>query len=169
MDGHPASSKWTLFEAFVDEQSSTSPGNPEQWPRPRFSSPWTRAGGYYDSGFIQPVDFSAQSAIPMMTVSALLTGAKKTGPMSAMSMTSIPPRKFVERNWKLRGTLSERSRDNLANPDSRWRHANVPRNMPAIGEPFRSLRIRDQSPSRLSLPSRRRPPSCRAFIFFGRF
>ena len=45
--------------------------------------------------------------------------------------------KFVERNWKLNTTLSDRSRDNLPNPiqdddDNDY----VPRNMPAIGDLF---------------------------------
>ena len=43
--------------------------------------------------------------------------------------------KFIERNWKLKETLTARSRDNLPNP----KHdddAYVPRNMPAIGDLF---------------------------------
>jgi phospholipase C len=43
--------------------------------------------------------------------------------------------KFVERNWKLHTTLTERSRDNLPNPEQEDDHA-VPRNMPAIGDLF---------------------------------
>jgi phospholipase C len=44
--------------------------------------------------------------------------------------------KFVERNWKLRGTLSDRSRDNLPNPVQDGDNDYVPRNMPAIGDLF---------------------------------
>jgi phospholipase C len=44
--------------------------------------------------------------------------------------------KFVERNWKLDSKLSDRSRDNLPNPDHRGDHSYVPRNMPAIGDLF---------------------------------
>jgi len=44
--------------------------------------------------------------------------------------------KFVERNWKLRGALSERSRDNLPNPVQDVDNDYVPRNMPAIGDLF---------------------------------
>jgi phospholipase C len=44
--------------------------------------------------------------------------------------------KFVERNWKLSGALSERSRDNLPNPVQDDADAYVPRNMPAIGDLF---------------------------------
>jgi phospholipase C len=44
--------------------------------------------------------------------------------------------KFIERNWKLRGTLSERSRDNLPNPVQDSDNSCVPRNMPAVGDLF---------------------------------
>jgi phospholipase C len=43
--------------------------------------------------------------------------------------------KFVERNWKLGTTLSDRSRDNLPNPVQEG-DSYVPRNMPAIGDLF---------------------------------
>jgi Phosphoesterase family. len=44
--------------------------------------------------------------------------------------------KFIERNWRLDGTLSSRSRDNLPNPKTCDDHPYVPRNMPAIGDLF---------------------------------
>jgi phospholipase C len=44
--------------------------------------------------------------------------------------------KFVERNWKLNTTLSDRSRDNLPNPKQDGDQVYVPRNMPAIGDLF---------------------------------
>jgi phospholipase C len=44
--------------------------------------------------------------------------------------------KFIERNWKLRETLSDRSRDNLSNPMQDASNLYVPRNMPAIGDLF---------------------------------
>jgi phospholipase C len=43
--------------------------------------------------------------------------------------------KFVERNWMLDTTLSDRSRDNLSNPVQNG-HSYVPTNMPAIGDLF---------------------------------
>jgi phospholipase C len=44
--------------------------------------------------------------------------------------------KFIERNWRLGRTLSDRSRDNLPNPVHDEDNAYVPRNMPAIGDLF---------------------------------
>lgn len=38
---------------------------------------------------------------------------------------------FVERNWGVHTTLSQRSRDNLPNSEQDDDHAYVPRNMPA--------------------------------------
>jgi phospholipase C len=43
--------------------------------------------------------------------------------------------KFVERNWMLNTTLSDRSRDNLSNPVQKG-PSYVPTNMPAIGDLF---------------------------------
>jgi len=44
--------------------------------------------------------------------------------------------KFIERNWQLQGTLSNRSRDNLPNPMPTPGNPWVPSNMPAIGDLF---------------------------------
>jgi phospholipase C len=44
--------------------------------------------------------------------------------------------KFVERNWKLGTTLSDRSRDNLPNPVAAADNPYVPTNSPAIGDLF---------------------------------
>jgi phospholipase C len=44
--------------------------------------------------------------------------------------------KFVERNWTLNETLSDRSRDNLPNPKLNDENPYVPKNMPAIGDLF---------------------------------
>ena len=51
--------------------------------------------------------------------------------------------KFVERNWMLYTTLSDRSRDNLPNPDQEGNHSCVPRHMPAIGDWFDLLDFHD--------------------------
>ena len=51
--------------------------------------------------------------------------------------------KFIERNWKLGTTLSERSRDNLPNPEQ-GESAYVPRNMPAIGDLFDLFDFRNE-------------------------
>lgn len=132
MDGHPASSKWTLFEAFAKNIVELAQSNPEQWSETAIFITVDEGGGFYDSGFIQPVDFFGTGPrIPMIAVSPFSTG----GHISHIYAEHSSFVKFVERNWMLDTTLSFRSRDNLANPDQD-RDSYIPRNMPAIGDLF---------------------------------
>ena len=142
MDGHPASSKWGLFEAFARNIIELAQSNPEQWKETAIFVTVDEGGGFYDSGFIQPVDFFGTGPrIPMIAVSPYSTG----GHISHVYSEHSSFVKFVERNWLLNTTLSDRSRDNLPNPvqdRDRWDgdhhgdHSYVPRNMPAIGDLF---------------------------------
>jgi len=133
MDGHPASSKWTLFEAFAENIIELAQRNREQWAETAIFVTVDEGGGYYDSGFIQPVDFFGTGPrIPMIAVSPFSTGGHISHTYGEHSSFV----KFVERNWMLDTTLSERSRDNLPNPDQDRDDAYVPRNMPAIGDLF---------------------------------
>jgi phospholipase C len=135
MDGHPASSKWSLFEAFAQNIVELAQSNPEQWAETAIFITVDEGGGYYDSGFIQPVDFFGTGPrIPMIAVSPFSTG----GHISHVYNEHSSFVKFVERNWMLNTTLSTRSRDNLPNPRMGDDDDNlyVPRNMPAIGDLF---------------------------------
>jgi len=133
LDGHPLSSKWTLFEAFVKNIIQLAQSNPDQWATTAIFVTVDESGGYYDSGFIQPVDFFGTGPrIPLIAVSPFSTGGHVSHVYSEHS--SIV--KFIERNWKLPGTLSERSRDNLPNPVQDSANPYVPQNMPAIGDMF---------------------------------
>ncbi len=133
MDGHPASSKWTLFEAFAKNIIDLAKSNPEQWAETAIFVTVDEGGGFYDSGFIQPVDFFGTGPrIPMVAVSPFSRG----GHVSHVYNEHSSFVKFVERNWKLGGTLSVRSRDNLPNPVQDDNNEYVPRNMPAIGDLF---------------------------------
>jgi len=132
MDGHPASSKFDLFEAFVQNILSLAQSNPEQWKETAIFVTVDEGGGYYDSGFIQPVDFFGTGPrLPMIAVSPYSRGGHIKHTYSEHSSFV----KFVERNWKL-GRLSERSRDNLPNPQASDENPYVPSNMPAIGDLF---------------------------------
>jgi phospholipase C len=132
MDGHPASSKWILFEDFAKNIIELAQSNPEQWAETAIFVTVDEGGGFYDSGFIQPVDFFGTGPrIPMIAVSPFSTG----GHVSHIYNEHSSVVKFIERNWMLDTTLSFRSRDNLSNPiqdDDEY----VPRNMPAIGDLF---------------------------------
>jgi phospholipase C len=133
LDGHPRSSKWTLFEAFVKNIIELAQSNREQWAETAIFVTVDEGGGYYDSGFIQPVDFFGTGPrIPMIAVSPFSTG----GHISHVYGEHSSFVKFIERNWGLPGTLSDRSRDNLPNPTQDGDNPYVPRNMPAIGDLF---------------------------------
>jgi phospholipase C len=132
MDGHPNSSKLDLFEAFVDNIVQLAQSNKEQWAETAIFITFDEGGGYYDSGFIQPVDFFGTGPrIPMIAVSPFSTGGHITHSYAEHSSVV----KFVERNWHL-APLSQRSRDTLPNPRADDDNPYVPMNMPAIGDLF---------------------------------
>jgi len=133
MDGHPNSSKLGLFEAFVDNIVTLAQANKAQYASTAIFITVDEGGGYYDSGFIQPIDFFGTGPrIPMIAVSPFSTGGHVTHSYTEHSSVV----KFIERNWRLPGTLSARSRDNLPNPKQDDDNPYVPANMPAIGDLF---------------------------------
>ena len=91
-----------------------------------------KGGGYYDSGYIQPVDFFGDGTrIPLLIVSPFSTGGKVNHSYS----DHVSLVKFIERNWNLK-PLTGRSRDNLPNPKAAASNPYVPTNSPAIGDLF---------------------------------
>jgi phospholipase C len=89
-----------------------------------------RGGGYYDSGYVQPLDFLGDGTrVPLLVVSKYSEG----GHVSHEYSDHASVVKFIERNWKL-GTLSTRTRDNLPNPKTSDENPYVPQNCPAIGD-----------------------------------
>jgi phospholipase C len=89
-------------------------------------------GGFYDSGYIQPLDFFGDGPrIPMIVVSPFSKG----GHISHTYSDHVSILKFIERNWDLK-PLTHRSRDNFPNPIAREDDPYVPRNSPAIGDLF---------------------------------
>ncbi len=133
LDGHPGGGKWTLFEAFIKHVIELAQSNQQQWAGTAILITVDESGGYYDSGFIQWVDFFGTGPrIPMIAVSPFSTGGHVSHVYSEHSSFV----KFIERNWKLPGSLSERSRDRLPNPLQDTANPYVPRNMPAIGDLF---------------------------------
>jgi phospholipase C len=131
-DGHPASSKIELFEGFTKNIVNAVQANPELWASTAIFITFDEGGGYYDSGYIQPVDFFGDGTrIPLLIVSPFTTG----GHMTHTYTDHVSITKFIERNFKL-GTLTGRSRDNLPNPKTSKTNPYVPLNSPAIGDLF---------------------------------
>jgi phospholipase C len=131
VDGHPQSSKLILFEALLENIVDQVRAKPELFAETAIIVTWDEGGGFYDSGFIQPVDFFGDGPrVPLLVISPFSRG----GRVVHTYYDHVSITKFIERNWGLK-PLSSRSRDNLPNPimdedDNRY----VPRNMPAIGD-----------------------------------
>jgi phospholipase C len=132
LDGHPSSSKVDLFEAYVQQVLDALDANPKLKATTAVFVTWDEAGGYWDSGFIQPIDFFGDGPrIPLLVLSPYTTGGK----VYHKYADHVSLLKFIERNWKLR-PLTDRSRDNLPNPRMRADAPYVPANMPALDDLF---------------------------------
>jgi len=131
-DGHPASSKWDLFEGFVKKIVDDVKANPELWDSTAIFITTDEGGGYYDSGYIQPLDFFGDGTrIPLIVVSKYT----KPGHISHSYADHVSLLKFIERNWVL-SPVTKRSRDNFPNPISTEENPYVPTNSPAISDLF---------------------------------
>ena len=129
-DGHPASSKLNLFEGFVKKIVDQVQDNPKLWASTAIFITFDEGGGYYDSGYIQPVDFFGDGTrIPLIVVSPY----SKDGYVTHEYGDHVSIIKFIEKNWGLK-PLTGRSRDNLPNPRTREENPYVPLNSPAIGD-----------------------------------
>jgi phospholipase C len=129
-DGHPASSKFSLFEAFVRKILTELRKSPDLWESTAVFITTDEAGGYWDTGYIQPLDFFGDGPrIALIVVSPFTRG----GHVSHEYSDHVSILKFIEANWGL-PTISKRSRDNLPNPDQSGSNPYVPVNQPALGD-----------------------------------
>ena len=130
-DGHPASSKLDIFEGFVKKIVDQVQNSP-YWDNTAIFITFDEGGGYYDSGYVQPLDFFGDGTrIPLIVVSKFATGGK----ISHVYSDHVSIDKFIERNWNL-PAITNRSRDNFPNPISLWGNPYVPLNTPALGDLF---------------------------------
>jgi len=129
-DGHPASSKLNLFEAFSRKLVTAVQHDPKLWQHTAILITFDEGGGYYDGGYVQPVDFFGDGPrVPLIVVSPYAQGGRVVH--SYYDHVSIL--KFIEKNWGL-SPLTARSRDNLPNPVADKAQPYVPTNSPAIGD-----------------------------------
>ena len=130
LDGHPASSKWDLFEGFVKKIVKMTQKNKALWAETAILITADEGGGYWDSGYVQAVDFFGDGTrIPMIAVSPFSKG----GHVVHTYYDHVSFDKFVEKNWAL-PMISATGRDNLPNPISDSSNPWVPTNQPAIGD-----------------------------------
>jgi phospholipase C len=129
-DGHPSSSKVDLFESFTKRIVNDVQANKELWQDTAIFITFDEGGGYYDSGYVQPVDyFGDGTRIPLIVVSPFTQG----GNVSHEYSDHVSITKFIERNWDL-GPITHHSRDNLPNPKTERQNPYTPVNSPAIGD-----------------------------------
>lgn len=132
LDGHPASSKEDLFEGMVKKIVDHLTANQELFASTALFITMDESGGYYDSGYIQPLDFFGDGPrIPLIAVSPFTRG----GRISHTYSDHVSILKFIERNWGLQ-PLTNRSRDRFPNPILDEDNPYVPLNSPALGDLF---------------------------------
>jgi len=132
LDGHPQSSKVDLFEAYVLNVLNALDNNPELKAETAVFITWDEAGGYWDSGYTQSIDFFGDGPrMPILILSPYSTGGKVYHNYG----DHVSLLKFIERNWSLQ-PLTNRSRDNLPNPTYSKNNQYVPTNSPALADLF---------------------------------
>ena len=142
-NGHPGYSSLSIFEQFVKKTVSLVQRHPEIWKNTAIFITLDEGGGYYDSGYVQPLSFFGDGTrVPLIVVSPFA----RRGFVDHTYYDHVSLIKFIEKNWHL-GPLSGRSLDNLpdpamppfpAHPDlsrpEKLRSFYIPRNRPAIGD-----------------------------------
>jgi len=128
LDGHPASSKWELYEGFVHKIVDMVKANPTLWQNTAIMITADEGGGYWDSGYVQPLDFFGDGTrIPLIVVSKYSEGVGVVHDYG----DHVSFDKFVEANWGIE-TIAPSGRDNLPNPITSGDNPWVPKNSPAI-------------------------------------
>jgi acid phosphatase len=144
-DGHPAYSTLAAFEAFTAHAISAVQANTALWKSTAIFVTYDEGGGYYDSGYIQPVSFFGDGPrVPMIVVSPYA----KRGAVDHTYTDHVSVLKFIEANWRL-SPLSAVSEDNL--PDA-TPGAYVPRARPAIGNLMTTFDFRHPDFATIRLP-----------------
>ena len=107
---HPRN--WTSSNAYSQKIIEAVQANPLLWSETAIMITFDEGGGYYDSGYVQPLDyFGDGTRIPMIVVSPYT----KPGHIAHDYSDHVSILKFIERNWNL-GPVTSRSRDNFPNP-----------------------------------------------------
>jgi phospholipase C len=126
-DGHPGYSSLAAFEDFLARAINAVQGNRSLWRSTAIFVTFDEGGGYYDSGYIQPVSFFGDGPrVPMIVVSPYA----RRDAVDHTYNDHVSVLKFIEANWRL-SPLAAVSEDNLPNATP---GAYVPGNSPAIGD-----------------------------------
>jgi len=130
VSGHPGYAMEFAFDELAHDVIARVQANPELWRHTVILVTFDEGGGYYDSGYVQPLDFFGDGTrVPFIAVSPYA----RAGHVDHTYYDHASIIKFIEYNWGL-PHLSARSRDNLPNPVHDKRHPYIPANRPAIGD-----------------------------------
>lgn len=130
ISGHPGYAMQPSFDELVHDVIDRVQANPELWKNTAILVTFDEGGGYYDSGYVQPLDFFGDGTrIPMLAVSPYA----RRGHVDHTYYNHASIAKFIEYNWGL-PPISARSRDNLPNPVHDASDPYVPVNRPAVGD-----------------------------------
>jgi phospholipase C len=143
VDGHPSSSKLDLFEGFVKKIVDQVEASPYAQNTVIFITE-DEGGGYYDSGYVQPVDFFGDGTrIPLIVVAnPQYLPLRAGGYISHQYADHVSIIKFIERNWGL-SPITYRSRDNFPNPVQPG-GSYAPVNSPALDDLFDFFNFQSQ-------------------------
>ena len=128
--GHPGYSAPVRYEHFIRDLLRRFAERPELFASTAILITADEGGGYFDSGYIQTLDFFGDGPrIPLLVVSPYA----RPGHVDHVYQDHASVLKFIEYNWRLR-PLSSRSRDRLPNPRAAPADPYRPLNQPAIGD-----------------------------------
>jgi acid phosphatase len=149
-DGHPGYSTLAAYENFTARAIAAVQNNPSLWRHTAIFVTFDETGGYYDSGYIQPVSFFGDGPrVPILAISPYA----KVGYVDHTYTDHVSILKFIEANWKL-SPLTSVSEDNLPNATpGRY----VPKNRPAIGNLMTMFDFLHPHLAPLALPVRSEP------------
>jgi phospholipase C len=150
MTGHPGYSTLAAYENFTARAIAAVQNNPSLWRHTAIFVTFDETGGYYDSGYIQPVSFFGDGPrVPVLAISSYA----KVGYVDHTYTDHVSILKFIEANWKL-SPLTSVSEDNLPNATpGRY----VPKNRPAIGNLMTMFDFLHPHLAPLALPVRSEP------------
>jgi phospholipase C len=95
-DGHPASSKYDMFTAFTRKILTELQAHPDLWRSTTVFITTDEGGGYWNSGYIQPLDFFGDGPrISLLAVSPYTRG----GHVAHSYTDHVSILKFIEANW----------------------------------------------------------------------
>jgi len=143
--GHPANSSVSAYEYFVMSIVNATVEHRKLFDDTAIAITFDEGGGYYDSGYIQTLDFFGDGTrTPLMVISPYAAA----GHIDHTYYDHGSILKFIEANWSV-PPMSSRSRDNFPNPIASKDNPYIPTNGPAIGD---LMRMFDFKHKRKSLP-----------------